>query len=46
MTFQFSAERHNDYFILFVANIVLNRKSREFFIEVGILKYTLTIKIK
>lgn len=46
MTFQFSAERHNDYFILLVANIVFDVKHKQFYFELGILKYTLTIKIK
>jgi hypothetical protein len=46
MTISTAIEKHKDYFLFPVFVVAFNRKTRELDIELGIIIYTLNIKIK
>lgn len=46
MTIKFTTEKHNDFIIFPVIAIVWHVKERELYLELGLIRHTLTINFK
>lgn len=46
MTLEFTTEKHKDFIIFPVLAIVWHLKDKELYIELGLIKHTLTILLK